>query len=78
MNNLRYPKLSKRVFIDAMGMFVEQNPFNQIQLAGMFLNELINRQNCNSCCLLHRITINPCRYRRESDATDLMVDCYLQ
>ena len=59
-------------------MFVKQNPFNQIQLARMFLDELIDRRNGNFCGLFQRIAINPCGDRGESNTADLMVDCYLQ
>ena len=71
-------KLIKYVIIDAICMFVKQNPFNQIQLARMFLDELIDRRNGNFCGLFQRIAINPSGDRGESDTADLMVDCYLQ
>ena len=71
-------KLIKYVIIDAICMFVKQNPFNQIQLARMFLDELIDRRNGNFCGLFQRIAINPCGDRGESNTADLMVDCYLQ
>ena len=78
MNNLGYLKLIKHIFIGAICMFFEQNPFNQIQLARMFLDELIDRRNGNFCGLFQRIAINPCGDRGESNTADLMVDCYLQ